>query len=87
MSYPKEWERKFTLRNSVEVFLRPKLSGDTEMLWEMFSTLSRESVNNLVPPFTRERIESWTSNINYEKNLSFFALIQNGEEERMHACM
>jgi RimJ/RimL family protein N-acetyltransferase len=79
LSYPKEWERNLTLRNGVEVFLRPKLSGDTEMVWEMFSSLSRESVNYLVPPFTRERIASWTSNINYEEKLTFFAFIQNGD--------
>lgn len=83
MSYPKEWETNFTLRNGVEVFLRPELSGDTEMLWEMFSTLSKESVNNLVPPFTRDRIESWTSNINYERNLPILALIQEGKKEHI----
>lgn len=83
MSYPKKWEKNFTLKNGVEVFLRPKLSGDTEMLWEMFSTLSKESTDNMVPPFTRERIESWTSNIDYERNLPIFALIHDGEKERI----
>ena len=81
--YPKEWTKKVVLSNGVEVFLRPELSSDTEMLWEMFSTLSKESLENLVHPFTRERIESWTSNIDYNKNLPILALIQEGGRERI----
>lgn len=50
--YPKEWERKVTLNNGQQVFLRPELSTDTEMLWKMFSTLSENSLDNLVLPFT-----------------------------------
>jgi len=83
LNYPKAWEKTLILRNGVKVFLRPELSGDTEMLWEMFSTLSKESADNLVPPFTRERIEGWTSNINYERILPILALIKEGKKERI----
>ena len=83
LDFPKEWEKRLTLRNGVEVFLRPELSGDTEMLWEMFSTLSKESADNLIAPFTRERIEGWTSNIDYGRNLPILALIQDGKKERI----
>ena len=76
MDYPKVCERSLTLKNGVKVSLRPELSSDTEMLWEMFSTLSKESEDNLVPPFTRERIEGWTNNINYERSLPVVALMK-----------
>ena len=81
--YPKEWEKKVTLKNGQLVFLRPELSTDTEMLWKMFSTLSEASLNNLVLPFTRERIERWTSNIDYEKNLPILALIKKEAKQRI----
>jgi len=52
MDYPNEWETEFTAKNGKKVVFRPEQSGDTEMLWEMFSTLSEESASNLLPPFT-----------------------------------
>jgi putative acetyltransferase len=81
--HSKEWEKKVTLKNGQLVFLRPELSTDTEMLWEMFSTLSEGSLNNLVLPFTRERIERWTSSIDYEKNLPILALIKKDGKQRI----
>lgn len=78
--YPKEWERNVVLKNGHQVLLRPEISTDTEMLWGMFSTLSEASLNNLVLPFTRERIEGWTGNIDYDKNLPILALIEEGEQ-------
>ena len=81
--YPKEWEKKVTLKSGQRVFLRPELSTDTEMLWKMFSTLSEDSLSNLVLPFTRERIERWTSNIDYDKNLPILALIKEEGKQRI----
>lgn len=81
--YPMEWERKITLNSGQKVFLRPELSTDTEMLWEMFSTLSKGSLNNLVLPFTRERIENWTSNIDYDKTLPILALVEDSGRQRI----
>jgi putative acetyltransferase len=83
MPYPKEWKKEIALKNGQRVFLRPELATDTEMLWEMFSTLSKKSLANLVKPFTRERIKSWTSNIDYDKNLPILALIQEGRKQRI----
>jgi|GEM_PF-440404 len=82
-NYPNEWTKKIVLKSGVEVFLRPEHSNDTEMLWDMFSTLSKESLQYLVHPFTRERIESWTENIDYAKNLPILALIQETGKERI----
>ncbi len=80
-NYPKEWEKIVILRNGKQAFFRPELSTDTEMLWEMFSTLSEESLNNLVLPITKERIKGWTSNIDYEKNLPILALVKEEKEQ------
>ena len=83
MEYPSEWEIVFTAKNGKKVDFRPKQSGDTEMLWKMFSTLSEKSLSNLVPPFTRERIESWTNNINYDEVLTIVAVIEEKNEQRI----
>lgn len=83
MDYPSEWETVFTAKNGEKVFFRPEQSGDTEMLWEMFSTLSEESVSNLIPPFTRERVESWTNNIDYDQVLAIVAVIEEKSEQRI----
>jgi putative acetyltransferase len=80
LDYPNEWKTEFTTKNGKKVLFRPEHSSDTEMLWEMFSTLSKESASNLLPPFTRERIESWTRNINYDEVLAIVAVIEeNGQ--------
>ncbi len=83
MDHPTEWETVFTAKNGMRVDFRPKQSGDTEMLWKMFSTLSEESVSNLIPPFTRERIEGWTSNIDFEKVLTIVAVVKEKNEQRI----
>jgi putative acetyltransferase len=66
-----------------KVAFRPKHSGDTEMLWAMFSTLSEESLSNLVPPFTRERIEGWTNNIDYDEVLAIVAVVEEKDKQRI----
>ena len=83
MEYPTEWETVFIARNGMRVEFRPSKSGDTEMLWEMFSTLSEDSLSNLIPPFTRERIEGWTSNIDYDKVLAIVAVIEDKGKQRI----
>jgi RimJ/RimL family protein N-acetyltransferase len=81
--YPKEWKKNVILKNGQQVFLRPQLSTDTEMLWDTFSTLSEETLSNLVLPLTRERIESWTNHIDYDKNLPILALIKEDGKQRI----
>lgn len=83
MGYPAAWETTFTLADGKKVIFRPKQATDTEMLWNMFSTLSIKSVSNLVPPFTRERIEGWTSNIEYDKVLTIVAVVREKDEQRI----
>jgi putative acetyltransferase len=76
LTYPTEWETVFTAKNGKTITFRPELSSDTEMLWKMFSTLSEKTVSNLVPPFTRERIEGWTSKIDYDEALAVVAVVE-----------
>ena len=83
MEYPCELEIVFTAKNGKKVDFRPNQSGDTEMLWKMFSRLSEKSLSNLAPPFTRKRIESWTSNINYDEVLTIVAVIKEKIEQRI----
>jgi RimJ/RimL family protein N-acetyltransferase len=83
MEYPNEWEMVLITKNGKSVKLHPEQSGDTEILWKMFSTSSKESVSNLLPPFTRERVESWTSNINYNEVLAIVAVIEEKGEQRI----
>ena len=37
----------------------------------------------MVPPFTRERIEGWTSNIDNEKVLTIVAVVTEEDEQRI----
>ncbi len=74
------------LRGGREVLLRPETASDLEMIWEMYSTLSEESLRYLPIPFTRERVESWIENLDYDRVLPILALIKEGEKtERMVA--
>ena len=83
MKYPTEWETEFIAKNGMKIRFRPELSSDTEMLWQMFSTLSEDSVSNLIPPFTRERVEGWTSNIDYDTVLAIVAVIGEESEQKI----
>ncbi|PVX24200.1 MAG: hypothetical protein CW691_08305 [Candidatus Bathyarchaeum sp.] len=83
MDYPSEWQTEFTDKNGKKVVFRPEQSSDLEMLWEMFSTLSKESASNLLPPFTRERVEGWTSNIDYNEVLTIVAVVDEENMQRI----
>lgn len=83
MAYPTEWESTFTTANGKTIHFRPEKSSDTEMLWAMFSTLSKATTSNLLPLFTRERIESWTNNINYDKVLPIVAVTEENGVQRI----
>jgi L-phenylalanine/L-methionine N-acetyltransferase len=78
MRYPASWEKTFTAKNGETLHFRPEQAADTEMLWSMFSTLSESTVSNLIPPFTRERVEGWTKNIDYSKVLAIVAVTGDG---------
>lgn len=74
--YPKEHEKALVLRDGTEVFLRPMKPTDTDMLWDMFASMSLASLGFLRKRITRERIEKWTANIDYDKHLSIVAVVE-----------
>jgi ribosomal protein S18 acetylase RimI-like enzyme len=78
MCYPASWEKAFVAKNGEAIQFRPKQATDIEMLWAMFSTLSEATVSNLIPPFTRERVEGWTKDIDYSKVLAIVAVTGDG---------
>ena len=83
MDYPRGWKTEFTTNNGLKVVFRPEQPTDTEMLWVMFSTLSKKSASNLLPPFSRELIESWTSEINYKEVLAIVAVLTETDNKRI----
>ncbi|MCW8802311.1 MAG: GNAT family N-acetyltransferase [Candidatus Bathyarchaeota archaeon] len=83
MNYPTEWEKEFTTKKGLKIVFRPEKPDDTEMLWVMFSTLSKKSASYLLPPFSRERIESWTSEIDYDEVLAIVAVLQEKDNKRI----
>ena len=83
MDHPNEWKTSFTTRCGKKLVFRPEHADDTELLLQMFSTLSKESASNLLPPFTRERVENWTKNIDYNEVLAIVAVIQEDKEQRI----
>jgi ribosomal protein S18 acetylase RimI-like enzyme len=85
LEYPSNWKKQFITKNGQNILFRPVQPSDTEMLWRMFHTLSEKSLSNLIPPFTREMIEDWTSNIDYNKILAIVAVTQDDQEEKIVA--
>ncbi len=79
----KEWTKRVRLKDGTSILLRPELSTNLEMLWEVFSTLSDESLRFLPKPFPRERVESWIENLNYYRALPILAIVEEGSEERI----
>ncbi|MCW3999131.1 MAG: GNAT family N-acetyltransferase [Candidatus Bathyarchaeota archaeon] len=77
MAYPAAWEKTYTAKNGAKILFRPEKAADTEMLWEMYSSLLDATTENLVPPFTRQRIEGWTQNIDYSSVLAIVAVTED----------
>ncbi len=82
---PNEWIKRVKLKDGTSVLFRPELSTDLKMLWEMFSTLSDDSLRFLPKPFPRDRIESWIENLNYDRTLPILAIVKEDSQERIVA--
>jgi ribosomal protein S18 acetylase RimI-like enzyme len=78
--------KKVTLRDCTEVTIRPEAEGDMEPVWIYFSTLSDESNQNLPIPITRERVEGWFEDIDYEKALPILGFVEEDGVERVIAA-
>jgi len=49
----------------------------------MFSSLSEATISNLIPHFTRQRIEDWTRNIDYNQVLAIIAVKEDKTAQRI----
>jgi RimJ/RimL family protein N-acetyltransferase len=74
-----------TLNDGTVVTLRPSQVDDLEPVWEMFSTLSDETLEFLPIPFNRERVEGWFKDIDYTKVLPILGIIDEENETRIIA--
>jgi len=83
MDYPTEWKTESTTKRGLKLVFRPQWTTDTEMLWVMFSTLSKKSASFLLPPFGRERIEGWTTDIDYDEVLAIVAVLTEKDSKRI----
>ena len=72
-----KWTKEVQLKDGTKVLLRPEVKTDLEMLWNMYSTLSEESLRFLLGPITRKRIEDWIENLDYDKVLPILAVVRN----------
>ena len=79
------YSKDVTLRDGTEVYLRPSVKGDYEKVWKMFSSLSRESLIYLPMRFTRERVEEWFKEMDYDKVLPLLGIVRENGEERVIA--
>jgi len=83
LNAPPEWTKEVTLRDGTMVLLRLEVASDIEMVWGMDSTLSRESLRFLPSGFTREMVEGWLKNIDYEAILPIVAVVDEPQGERI----
>jgi RimJ/RimL family protein N-acetyltransferase len=77
--------RLVSLRDGAVVTLRPEETRDLEPTWDMFSSLTRDTLRFLPIPITRERVECWFRDINYERALPILAFADAPKGERMIA--
>ena len=78
------------LKDGREVAIRPLTAEDNEKIYEMFKAMSEEALRWSMPPYTRERIERWMSNIKnliilgaeHDRRLIGYAQIGKGSQPR-----
>lgn len=75
-------ENLVILNDGSEAFLRPVTSQDLEMVWNMLSTLSKESLRFLPHPIIREEIEQLMTHVDYEVVLPIVTIIGNSESNQ-----
>jgi len=82
--------QRVRLKDGREVAIRPLTAEDNEKIYEMFASMSEEALRWGMPPYTRERIERWMSNIEnlivlgaeHDRRLIGYAQIHKGSQPR-----
>jgi acyl-CoA hydrolase/GNAT superfamily N-acetyltransferase len=84
--YPAELEKKATLRDGVEVLLRPIKPTDERMEQELFYSLSDRSIYlrffSSMGAMPHERVQYYTT-IDYEDQMAIVAILEDDREEQM----
>ena len=75
--------QQVVLRDGTEVTLRPETDGDLEYAWEMFSSISDNTLEFLPEGFSRERVEGWFKEIDYSKAIPILGFVEMEEGTRM----
>ena len=75
--------KKINLKDGTEVTLRPEIDSDLEPSWEMFSSLSDESLTFLPQGVSRERVEGWFKDIDFDKSLPILGFVETDEGSKM----
>ena len=85
MNYEPFWMKPKTVKLSdgTEVTLRPEIESDLDLTWEMFCSFSDATLEFLPMPFTRERIEGWFKDINYDKVLPILGFVETEKGTKM----
>ena len=65
--------KEVKLKNGTKILLRPEVASDLEPIWDMYRTLSSKNLGYLPRPITRETVEGWIRNLNYESVLPILA--------------
>ena len=71
------------LKDETRITLRPSKKTDLDPLWTMFNTLSKETLQYLPDPITRERVESWFKEIDYNTALPILSIIKENTGTRV----
>jgi RimJ/RimL family protein N-acetyltransferase len=75
--------KEVELKDGTRILLRPEVASDLEPVWEIYRTLSSESLSYLPTPITRETVEGWIRNLNYESVLPILAVHRSKGRERV----
>jgi acetyltransferase len=77
--YPAQYESRLTLKNGREVFLRPVLQTDGELLIDLFNKLSRESIRlrfmRLLQAMPEDMLFQFT-HVNYDTEFALVAVVR-----------
>lgn len=77
--------KEVTLKDGTKVTLVPEVELLLEPTREMFSSLSEETLEFLPIPITRERVEGWFNDIDFEKNLPILGIDEQNDSIRVIA--
>jgi len=71
-SQVQQWSSKFLFKGK-RIAFRAERKDDLKSIWKMYSTLGKQSIENL-PPISKNLVERWVKNQDFDKTLVIVAL-------------